>query len=100
LKDIYKYSGESYNIYGPTSGSNFDECRDTVVKVLRLNEPCAHQNCTFGGIWDGGKGSGQKNLVVTSSFYYRSSEVYPFSFLHTLFNVFYLYLFISTKINS
>ncbi|CAJ1795283.1 unnamed protein product [Sphenostylis stenocarpa] len=71
---IYKYSGETYKVYGPTSGSNFDD-REMVVQVLRLNEPCSHQNCTFGGIWDGGKGSGQKNLVVTSSFYYRTSEV-------------------------
>nr|5U7X_F Chain F, Nod factor binding lectin-nucleotide phosphohydrolase [Vigna cylindrica] len=74
-EDIYRYSGESYNIYGPTSGANFNECRDLALQILRLNEPCSHENCTFGGIWDGGKGSGQKNLVVTSAFYYRSSEV-------------------------
>ncbi|XP_027349652.1 nucleoside-triphosphatase-like [Abrus precatorius] len=72
---IYTYSGANYKAYAPTSGSNFDECRELVRLALKVNEPCPHQNCTFGGIWDGGKGSGQRNLYVTSSFYYVASEV-------------------------
>ncbi|TKY62928.1 Nucleoside-triphosphatase protein [Spatholobus suberectus] len=72
---IYTYSGADYKAYAPTSGSNFDECREIVLQALRVNEPCPHQNCTFGGIWDGGRGSGQKNLVVSSSFYYLATEV-------------------------
>lgn len=31
--------------------------------------------CTFGGIWNGGGGDGQKNLFVASFFFDRAAEV-------------------------
>jgi len=46
-----------------------------------VNDPCPYGKCTFGGIWNGGGGSGQKTLYVTSSFYYVPTGVcicYPF----------------------
>ncbi|XP_027349653.1 nucleoside-triphosphatase-like [Abrus precatorius] len=71
----YTYSGEEYEAYAPTTGSNYDECRDIILKALKVDAPCANPNCTFGGIWDGGKGSGQRTIYATSSFYYLTSEV-------------------------
>ncbi|KAG5100988.1 hypothetical protein JHK82_046040 [Glycine max] len=88
----YTYSGVKYKALASTSGSNFDKCREVALKALKVNEPCPHQNCTFGGIWNGGGGSGQKVLYVTTSFYYlviqagiadaskTSSKVYPAEF--------------------
>ncbi|WVZ08321.1 hypothetical protein V8G54_021667 [Vigna mungo] len=35
-EDMYKYSGETYKIYGPTSASNFDECRDTSLVPIKI----------------------------------------------------------------
>ncbi|RDX63173.1 hypothetical protein CR513_58430 [Mucuna pruriens] len=71
----YTYSGEDYKAFAPISGSNYDECKEIVLQALKVNEPCPHQNCTFGGIWDGGRGSGQKILFGTSSFYYLATSV-------------------------
>jgi apyrase len=31
--------------------------------------------CSFGGIWNGGGGDGQKNLFVASFFFDRAAEV-------------------------
>nr|AAG32960.1 apyrase GS52 [Glycine soja] len=71
----YTYSGADYKAFAPISGSSYDECREVVLQALKLNESCPHQNCTFGGIWDGGRGSGQKILFGTSSFYYLPTEI-------------------------
>ncbi|KAL9277801.1 hypothetical protein ACSQ67_024965 [Phaseolus vulgaris] len=71
---IYTYSGVEYAVYPPSSGSNYDACREIVLRAIKLNEPCSHPNCTFGGIWDGGKGSGQRTLYATSSFYYLPEQ--------------------------
>ncbi|KHN32742.1 Nucleoside-triphosphatase, partial [Glycine soja] len=35
---------------------------------------CTHTKCTFGGIWNGGGGDGQKNLFVASFFFDRAAE--------------------------
>lgn len=70
----YKYSGVEYAVFAPNSGPSYDACRKIVLEVLKVNAPCAHPNCTFNGIWDGGKGSGQRTLYATSSFYYLSED--------------------------
>lgn len=75
LKGTYTYSGEDYKAFAPISGSNYHECRKIVLQALKVNQFCPHRNCSFGGIWDGGKGSGQNILFGTSSFYYLPSEV-------------------------
>lgn len=68
------------------SGSSFPECRRTAIKALRVNEStCTHMKCTFGGVWNGGGGDGQKNLFVASFFFDRAVEVI-FSFFHRLAN--------------
>ncbi|CAJ1793688.1 unnamed protein product [Sphenostylis stenocarpa] len=71
----YTYSGVEYAVYPPISGSSYDACRDIVLEALKVKEPCSHPNCTFGGVWDGGRGSGQKTIYATSSFYYLASDV-------------------------
>ncbi|KAK2362212.1 apyrase [Trifolium repens] len=66
----YTYSGEEFKATASASGANFKECKKIIRKALKLNYPCPYQNCTFGGIWNGGRGSGQKHLFASSSFYY------------------------------
>nr|KYP63745.1 Nucleoside-triphosphatase [Cajanus cajan] len=71
----FKYSGVEYEVYPPISGPSYEKCREIVLKALKVDEPCSHQNCTFGGIWDGGRGSGQRTIYATSSFFYLSRDV-------------------------
>ncbi|CAJ1793726.1 unnamed protein product [Sphenostylis stenocarpa] len=71
----YTYSGAEYEVYPPISGPSYEACRELVLETLKVNEPCSHPNCTFGGIWDGGRGSGQKTIYATSSFFYLSQDV-------------------------
>jgi len=45
------------------------------VRALKVDEPaCTHMKCTFGGVWNGGGGDGQKNLFVASFFFDRAAE--------------------------
>lgn len=40
-----------------------------------MNEDtCTHMKCTFGGVWNGGGGDGQRNLFVASFFFDRAAE--------------------------
>lgn len=53
-----------------------NSCRRLAFKALKINEStCTHMKCTFGGIWNGGGGDGQKNLFVASFFFDRAAEV-------------------------
>ncbi|KAF5725695.1 putative adenosine diphosphatase [Tripterygium wilfordii] len=71
----YKYGGKSYKALAASSGSNVDGCRSLAVKALRVNDTvCTHMKCTFGGIWNGGGGDGQKHLFVASFFFDRAAE--------------------------
>ncbi|KAK7853297.1 apyrase 2 [Quercus suber] len=70
----YKYGGTEYKAFA-SSGSNMDECRRIVSNALKVNEStCKHMKCTFGGVWNGGGGDGQKNLFVASFFFDRAAE--------------------------
>ncbi|KAG1338211.1 putative Pentatricopeptide repeat-containing protein, mitochondrial [Cocos nucifera] len=71
----YEYSGEVYNASASPSGPSYSKCRTEAIKALKINETCTYQDCTFGGVWSGGGGDGQKNLYVASSFYYTAAEV-------------------------
>ncbi|KAK9072685.1 hypothetical protein SSX86_009120 [Deinandra increscens subsp. villosa] len=73
---VYTYGGVDYKVSSPSSGSNIDECRKEVLKALKVNEPsCPYTECTFGGVWNGGGGDGQKSLYVGSYFYDRARQV-------------------------
>nr|XP_010922866.1 probable apyrase 2 [Elaeis guineensis] len=71
----YEYNGEVYNASASPSGSSYSKCRTETIKVLKINETCAYEDCTFGGVWSGGGGDGQKNLYVASFFYDRAAQV-------------------------
>ncbi|WOL16344.1 putative apyrase 2 [Canna indica] len=72
---LYNYGGKAYKASSSPSGASFSKCRDVAVKALRINEPeCTHMKCTFGGIWNGGGGDGQKKLFVSSFFFDRAAE--------------------------
>ncbi len=76
LQGTYKYGGVKYKAFAPPSGSNIDECRRVTSNALKVNEStCKHMKCTFGGVWNGGGGDGQKNLFVASFFFDRAAEV-------------------------
>ncbi|XP_058197951.1 apyrase 2-like [Rhododendron vialii] len=71
----YNYGGASYPASASSYGSSMEKCRGVATKILRVNEPtCTHMKCTFGGIWNGGGGDGQKNLFVASFFFDRAAE--------------------------
>ncbi|KAE8727940.1 putative apyrase 1 [Hibiscus syriacus] len=69
----YKYGGE-FKASALSSGSSIEECRRVTLKALKVNDSCTHMKCTFGGIWNGGGGDGQKNLFVASFFFDRAAE--------------------------
>ena len=73
----YKYGGKSFNASSSPSGSSLNECKSIALNALTVNEStCAHMKCTFGGIWNGGGGDGQKNLFVASFFFDRAAQVF------------------------
>lgn len=70
----YKYGDNTFEASAAPSGASFSECRADVVKALKVDEACTHMKCSFGGIWNGGGGDGQKNLFVASFFFDRAAE--------------------------
>ncbi|KAK9267551.1 hypothetical protein L1049_009979 [Liquidambar formosana] len=71
----YKYGAGSYDASASPYGSSIKDCRRVAFKALKVNESsCTHMKCTFGGVWNGGGGDGQKNLFVASFFFDRASE--------------------------
>ncbi|KAK9269628.1 hypothetical protein L1049_001405 [Liquidambar formosana] len=71
----FKYGGESYDASASPSGSSIKDCRRVAFKALKVNESsCTHMKCTFGGVWNGGGGDGQKNLFIASFFFDRAAE--------------------------
>ncbi|KAH6816045.1 apyrase 2 [Perilla frutescens var. hirtella] len=70
----YKYGPTVYKALASPSGSSHIKCREAVIKALKVNDSCTHMKCTFGGVWNGGGGDGQKNLFVASFFFDRAAE--------------------------
>ncbi|XP_027349651.1 apyrase 2-like [Abrus precatorius] len=70
----YKYGGKSFKASSSPSGSSLNECKSVALKALNESTTCTHMKCTFGGIWNGGGGDGQKNLFVASFFFDRAAE--------------------------
>lgn len=85
IKGTYTYSGADYAVFPPISGSSYKKCREVALEGLKVNGPCSHPNCTFDGIWDGEKGSGQRTLYATSSFYYLARDVCIYFIKRNLF---------------
>ncbi|XP_008792533.2 probable apyrase 2 [Phoenix dactylifera] len=71
----YEYNGEVYNASASPSGSSYNKCRTEAIKTLKINETCTYEDCSFGGVWSGGGGDGQKNIYVASFFYDRAAQV-------------------------
>nr|GMC80996.1 apyrase 2-like [Ipomoea batatas] len=72
----YKYGGAIYSASPLPYGSNMKSCRDVSIMALKVNESiCTSMKCTFGGVWNGGGGDGQRNLFVASFFFDRAAEV-------------------------
>ncbi|KAK7377786.1 hypothetical protein VNO80_03218 [Phaseolus coccineus] len=71
----YVYGGKTFKASSSSSGASINECKSVALKALKVNESsCTHMKCTFGGIWNGGGGDGQKNLFVASFFFDRAAE--------------------------
>ncbi|KAG2243470.1 hypothetical protein Bca52824_094690 [Brassica carinata] len=63
----YKYGGDGFKAAAVQSGASLNECRRLTVNALKVNDTlCTHMKCTFGGVWNGGRGGGQKNMFVAS----------------------------------
>lgn len=71
----YKYGPNVFKASALPSGSSLSKCREVAIKALKVNDSCTHMKCTFGGVWNGGGGDGQKNLFVASFFFDRAAEV-------------------------
>ena len=75
----YQYGDDTFEASGSSSGASYSKCRAVAVRALKVDEPtCTHMKCTFGGVWNGGGGDGQKNLFVASFFFDRAAEVSHF----------------------
>ncbi|KAL5197196.1 hypothetical protein ABZP36_000708 [Zizania latifolia] len=70
----YKYGDDTFEALASPSGASYSKCRADAVKALKVDEACTHMKCSFGGIWNGGGGAGQKNLFVASFFFDRAAE--------------------------
>ncbi|XP_010524962.1 PREDICTED: apyrase 2-like [Tarenaya hassleriana] len=71
----YKYGGQNHKATASPSGASLDECRRVALNALKVNDSlCTHMRCTFGGIWNGGGGDGQRNLFIASFFFDRAYE--------------------------
>ena len=71
----YSYGDNTFEASGSPSGASYSKCRALAVRALQVDEPaCTHMKCTFGGVWNGGGGDGQKNLFVASFFFDRAAE--------------------------
>ena len=82
----YQYGDDTFEASGSSSGATYSKCRAVAVRALKVDEPaCTHMKCTFGGVWNGGGGDGQKNLFVASFFYDRAAQVSPFEFWQNFF---------------
>lgn len=76
IQGSYKYGGKVYPASAMSEGSSMTNCRLVALKALKVNEStCTHMKCTFGGVWNGGGGDGQKNMFVASFFFDRAVEV-------------------------
>lgn len=76
FKGVYNYGGKDHKASASPSGSNLDECRRVALNALKVNEStCTNMKCTFGGVWNGGGGDGQKNMFVASFFFDRAAQV-------------------------
>lgn len=76
----YVYGGKEYKAFASLSGSSVDGCRRVAIKALKIKEStCTHMKCTFGGVWNGGGGDGQRHLFVASFFFDRAAEVKYFN---------------------
>lgn len=73
---MYKYGGKEFKAPASPSGASLGECRRVTINALKVNDTlCTHMKCTFGGVWNGGRGGGQKNMFVASFFFDRAAEV-------------------------
>ncbi|KAL2555159.1 apyrase 2 [Forsythia ovata] len=70
----YTYGGVVYKVSAPPTGTNMRRCGMLTRKALKINAPCKYEKCTFNGIWNGGGGDGQKNLYLSSSFYWTALD--------------------------
>ncbi|KAI5068044.1 hypothetical protein GOP47_0016389 [Adiantum capillus-veneris] len=74
FKGEYQYSSEQFAAEGSASGADFRKCQKLLVKALNKDHACEHMQCTFGGVWSGGGGDGQRKLFVASFFFDRALQ--------------------------
>ncbi|KAJ3684289.1 hypothetical protein LUZ61_013453 [Rhynchospora tenuis] len=70
----YQYNGVTYNARSSLEGSDYNICRENVLKALNVSAKCEVKNCTFNGVWSGGGGAGQDKIYIATAFYYRASD--------------------------
>lgn len=71
----FTYNEVVYQVSASNYGASYQKCRQGAIKALKVNTACPYKNCTFGGVWNGDGGYGQRNLYVASFFYDRAAQV-------------------------
>ncbi|CAI5950340.1 unnamed protein product [Closterium sp. NIES-65] len=80
--DKYVYGTEEVQAHALPTGGSAAECALIAAKALELGgalagDPapsCSFEECTFGGVWSGGRGQGASKLFIASYFFDRAGQ--------------------------
>ncbi|CAI5986732.1 unnamed protein product [Closterium sp. NIES-64] len=81
--DKYVYGTEEVQAHALPTGGSAAECALIAAKALELGgalagDPapsCSFEECTFGGVWSGGRGQGASKLFIASYFFDRAGQL-------------------------
>ncbi|CAI5531992.1 unnamed protein product [Closterium sp. Naga37s-1] len=81
--DKYVYGTEEVQAQALPMGGSAAECALLAAKALELGgalagdaaPACSFEECTFGGVWSGGRGQGASKLFIASYFFDRAGQL-------------------------
>ncbi|CAI7805025.1 unnamed protein product [Closterium sp. NIES-53] len=81
--DKYVYGTEEVQAQALPTGGSAAECALLAAKALELGgalagdaaPACSFEECTFGGVWSGGRGQGASKLFIASYFFDRAGQL-------------------------
>ncbi|CAI5475028.1 unnamed protein product [Closterium sp. Yama58-4] len=81
--DKYVYGTEEVKAQALPTGGSAAECALIAAKALELGgaasgdaaPACSFEECTFGGVWSGGRGQGASKLFIASYFFDRAGQL-------------------------
>ncbi|GJP30852.1 hypothetical protein CLOM_g7182 [Closterium sp. NIES-68] len=81
--DKYVYGTEEVKALALATGGSAKECAQLAARALELGgavagdaaPACSFEECTFGGVWSGGRGEGASKLFIASYFFDRAGQL-------------------------